>query len=170
MKHEPWCDSLNKMLTSLPPQPAPCNCTPAPAPELKINAIEQAMLSMQAIYERGFQDGVKSKHQPKPLQEDPLARMWEALAKYQPYAEADGHGASWSRMCTERTKDSAWDAGFKAPAQSAKSRLISRELARRAKEAIEEMAEIDAHRKSLADFYCSEAAEDIESVLKERNT
>ena len=25
-KHEDWCDSLTKVLTSLPPKPAPCNC------------------------------------------------------------------------------------------------------------------------------------------------
>jgi hypothetical protein len=25
-KHEDWCDSVTKMLTSLPPKPAPCNC------------------------------------------------------------------------------------------------------------------------------------------------
>lgn len=24
--HQPWCDSMNKMLLSHPPKPAPCNC------------------------------------------------------------------------------------------------------------------------------------------------
>jgi hypothetical protein len=33
--------------------------------------------------------------------------MWDALAKYQPYADQDGHGDSWRRMCSERTTDAA---------------------------------------------------------------
>jgi len=32
-----------------------------------------------------------------------LEPMWLALAKYQPYADADGHGESWRKMCEERT-------------------------------------------------------------------
>ena len=36
-----------------------------------------------------------------------LEPMWAALAKYQPYADADGHGNSWRKMCSERTSDAA---------------------------------------------------------------
>ena len=36
-----------------------------------------------------------------------LEPMWVALAKYQPYADADGHGESWRGMCSERTTDAA---------------------------------------------------------------
>jgi hypothetical protein len=39
---------------------------------------------------------------------DPLAEMWAALAEYQEQADRDGHGESWRRMCSERTKKAAW--------------------------------------------------------------
>jgi hypothetical protein len=38
---------------------------------------------------------------------DPLAEMWRELAEYQPQANADGHGESWARMCSERTAPAA---------------------------------------------------------------
>jgi hypothetical protein len=39
-----------------------------------------------------------------------LEPMWLALAKYQPYADADGHGELWRRMCQQRTEETAVDA------------------------------------------------------------
>ncbi len=39
-----------------------------------------------------------------------LAEMWVAMQAYQPKADADGHGASWAKMCRLRTADAAWDA------------------------------------------------------------
>lgn len=33
--------------------------------------------------------------------------MWAALAKYQPTADADGHGKTWARMCSKRTEAAA---------------------------------------------------------------
>jgi len=44
-----------------------------------------------------------------------LEPMWLALAKYQPYADADGHGESWRRMCEERTYHAAITAAELAP-------------------------------------------------------
>jgi precorrin-3B methylase len=38
---------------------------------------------------------------------DPLAEMWRELAEYQPFADRDGHGESWRRMCEERTEEAA---------------------------------------------------------------
>jgi phosphopantothenate synthetase len=38
---------------------------------------------------------------------DPLAEMWRELEEYQPFANRDGHGESWARMCEERTEDAA---------------------------------------------------------------
>ena len=35
LTHQPWCASLNILLLSLPPQPAPCNCA-------RVAALEQA--------------------------------------------------------------------------------------------------------------------------------
>jgi hypothetical protein len=39
-----------------------------------------------------------------------LDEMWAALENYQKYADADGHGESWSKMCKLKTEDAAWDA------------------------------------------------------------
>lgn len=33
--------------------------------------------------------------------------MWEALEKYQPYADKHGFGDAWLKMTTERTADAA---------------------------------------------------------------
>jgi hypothetical protein len=38
---------------------------------------------------------------------DPLAEMWRELSKHQEQADRDGHGESWRRMCSERTRDAA---------------------------------------------------------------
>jgi hypothetical protein len=40
--------------------------------------------------------------------------MWDTLAKYQPYADADGHGETWRVMCEERTEDAALAAAWVA--------------------------------------------------------
>jgi hypothetical protein len=37
-----------------------------------------------------------------------LEEMWAALAKYQPYADADGNGKSWAEMCELRTAEAAF--------------------------------------------------------------
>jgi hypothetical protein len=37
-----------------------------------------------------------------------LNAMWTALAAYQTYADQDGHGESWRKMCEERTREAAW--------------------------------------------------------------
>lgn len=39
-----------------------------------------------------------------------LTPMWETLAKYQPYADADGHGESWRKMCEQRTREAVAEA------------------------------------------------------------
>ena len=36
-----------------------------------------------------------------------LNKMWAALAQYQPFADADGHGESWAVMCERRTEKAA---------------------------------------------------------------
>ena len=45
--------------------------------------------------------------------------MWEALEKYQPYAERHGFGPQWRQMTTERTADAAWAAAVAARATDA---------------------------------------------------
>jgi len=39
-----------------------------------------------------------------------IIEMWEALAAYQPQADADGHGKSWARMCREKNTAAAYSA------------------------------------------------------------
>jgi hypothetical protein len=36
--------------------------------------------------------------------------MWAAFERYQPRADASGHGDSWRVMCRERTEDAVWAA------------------------------------------------------------
>ena len=43
-----------------------------------------------------------------------LEKMWAALAKYQPYADADGYGDSWAAMCGLKTAEAAHMAALKA--------------------------------------------------------
>jgi len=77
---------------------------------------------------------------------DPLAEMWRELEAYQPQADREGHGESWARMCSERTKEAAeeaancvremseWDAAW-AVARIAKWAGDAVAAIRRAKEA-----------------------------------
>jgi hypothetical protein len=51
--------------------------------------------------------GIKEKQMTNKIDE-----MWAALAAYQPQADAQGHGASWAKMCSERTSDAAADAAY----------------------------------------------------------
>jgi hypothetical protein len=60
---------------------------------------------------------------------DPLAEMWRELAEYQPMADADGYGEAWAKMCSERTKQAARDAGFAAHAVAVGSRTQLAKLA-----------------------------------------
>jgi septal ring factor EnvC (AmiA/AmiB activator) len=66
-------------------------------------------------------------------QRDPLEEMWRELAEYQPMADRDGHGESWSRMCRERTATAAWQSFQSTPELSFEH---ARDGARLAREAI----------------------------------
>ena len=48
-----------------------------------------------------------------------MTNMWEALERYQPYADRHGFGAEWRRMTTERTPEAAWAAARAAAAAAA---------------------------------------------------
>ena len=43
----------------------------------------------------------------KPVFMNDLTQMWDALARYQPYADKDGHGETWRAMCEQRTEAAA---------------------------------------------------------------
>jgi hypothetical protein len=60
---------------------------------------------------------------------DPLAEMWRELSEYQPMADANGYGEAWAKMCSERTKQAARDAGFAAHAVAVGSRTQLAKLA-----------------------------------------
>jgi hypothetical protein len=75
-----------------------------------------------------------------------LEPMWDALAKYQPYADQDGHGNSWRRMCNERTPKAAWDAS----------------------EAAQTPAAAAAYSARCSLYWADSAIERIETEIKER--
>jgi len=79
-----------------------------------------------------------------------LEPMWAALAKYQLYADADGHGDSWRRMCSERTVKAAW-------------------YATEAAEAARSPVTATAYSARCAAYWFYSAIERIEQDLKERN-
>jgi hypothetical protein len=43
-----------------------------------------------------------------------IEEMWTALEKYQPYADADGHGESWACMLESRTGGASYRAVVEA--------------------------------------------------------
>jgi len=42
--------------------------------------------------------------------EKDIEKMWDRLAQHQSFADANGYGPEWARMCEERTADAAWAA------------------------------------------------------------
>jgi hypothetical protein len=81
--------------------------------------------------------------------------MWDALEKYQPYADADGHGESWSKMCEERTEETARAAARAAYSANA---VYSANAAYAAARAVADAA-----------YWSELAIERIEAAIKERN-
>jgi hypothetical protein len=43
-----------------------------------------------------------------------LDEMWQRLAQHQPFADANGFGSEWAKMCAERTQDTVWEAAYAA--------------------------------------------------------
>jgi len=43
-----------------------------------------------------------------------IEKMWERLAQHQSFADANGFGSEWARMCEERTEDTVWEAAYAA--------------------------------------------------------
>jgi hypothetical protein len=64
-----------------------------------------------------------------------LNEMWEALAAYQPKADAEGHGKTWATMCKEKTSGAAraaWSAADAAYAAYASASADACDAARAA--------------------------------------
>ena len=113
-----------------------------------------------------------------------LNKMWEALARYQPYADADGHGESWRVMCERRTEyaayaaamAAAWDATRAAADAAAGAKEAAwavawaERAAARAKEAeAERAAKAAAEAAAVAAYWSDLAIERINQAIKERN-
>jgi len=90
--------------------------------------------------------------------------MWEALSKYQPYADADGHGESWRVMCEQRTHKVAFAAEVAADVHSAYAGWKAARAATEA-EAIRAKMTVAATR---AAYWSNRAIESIEAAIKER--
>ena len=119
-----------------------------------------------------------------------LEPMWLALAKYQLYADADGHGESWRRMCERRLEDDAYAAGAVAkvgvcmiPAFAAiaaqhaeageeakKQALIvkAKQAAAMCMEAVAAFHSAEADDLEIADYWSSKVIDRIEAAIKER--
>jgi hypothetical protein len=102
-----------------------------------------------------------------------LNAMWEALARYQPYADADGHGESWRKMCERRTQGTAARAASAAyPSLAALAYSAARlaEDAAGAASAAYATAWAAETAEAAADvaYWSDRAIERIESAIKER--
>ena len=90
-----------------------------------------------------------------------LTKMWDALARYQPFADADGHGETWRMMCEQRTADAAAVAAAayaaKAGAAAAKSAAAKAAWAAWAAEAAADAA-----------YWSDLAIASIEQAIKKR--
>ena len=98
-----------------------------------------------------------------------LSAMWDALARYQPFADADGHGESWKRMCEERTIDAAVAAvnAARAKAAWAEATYAAASAASWAESAAE--AEVEAADAEVDVAYWSDRAiKRIEQAIKEQ--
>jgi hypothetical protein len=82
--------------------------------------------------------------------------MWEALSRYQPYADQDGHGESWRVMCEERTQEAAWTASVAARGEASAMAAWAAATAPAAKAA------------ESAAYWSACSIERIEAALKER--
>ena len=85
-----------------------------------------------------------------------LNKMWEALARYQSYADKDGHGDSWRVMCSERTREAAWAAAERA----ARAAYVA---------AWPAAAWAAAEAAAFAEYWSELAIKHIEQAIKERN-
>ena len=43
-----------------------------------------------------------------------IEKIWEWLVQHQAFADANGFGPEWARMCEERTQDTVWEAAYAA--------------------------------------------------------
>jgi chorismate mutase len=110
------------------------------------DALAAEIAALKAQRDEAFKSAINAALRADDHNADPLAKMWAALAEYQPQADRDGHGESWRRMCAERTEAAAeeaancvremseWDAAW-AVARIAKWAGDAVAAIRRAKEA-----------------------------------
>jgi hypothetical protein len=98
-----------------------------------------------------------------------LTAMWAALEKYQPFADADGHGETWRVMCSKRTTDASWAAAWVAEARAAGAAKAAAWAAwEAAAYAAEAAAEAYATAEARAAYWSDRSIEHIEKAIKER--
>jgi hypothetical protein len=120
-----------------------------------------------------------------------LEPMWLALAKYQPYADVDGHGESWRRMCERRFEDDAYAAGAavakaavswlpafaaiaaqhaEAGEEAKKQALIvkAKQAAATCMEAVAAFHSLEDDELKIADYWSSKVIDRIEREIKGR--
>ena len=90
-----------------------------------------------------------------------LTKMWDALAQYQQFADADGHGESWAVMCEERTAEAA-EAACEGAAKVADVMTYAAAAAASASAAV-------ATNAADATYWFGNAINLIERAIKERN-
>jgi hypothetical protein len=93
-----------------------------------------------------------------------LTKMWAALAKYQPFADAGGHGDSWRVMCSERTEVAADVAWMKVQAAISAAEALAGLAAQAAAWAAAEAETVEA----VSAYWVARAIKRIEDALKER--
>jgi hypothetical protein len=95
-----------------------------------------------------------------------LNAMWEALEKYQQFADADGHGESWRVMCEKQTEKAAWVARARAYAVAcsvvAWSVVDAADAADSAAWAVADAA--------AAAYWSARAIEQVEQAIKQRTS
>jgi hypothetical protein len=70
-----------------------------------------------------------------------LEEMWQRLEQHQSYADQNGYGEAWAKMCAERTKYSANFAARRASHQGRWNAAHAAEAARDTVAVVEETAE-----------------------------
>ena len=103
---------------------------------------------------------------------DKVKEMWEALTAYQQQADAAGHGATWARMCKERTAAAAYCAAVDAA--DAAAAYVDADVAFAAANAVDEAADAAAYAAAGyayadAEKWAQKAIERINKVLEEQS-
>ena len=74
-EHQPWCDYLNIMLTSMPPQRAKCNCKNAQPAQEPVAWDDDEWVKKAMEMSRDFVERAKARQQPPPTDTITMAEL-----------------------------------------------------------------------------------------------